>query len=303
MMPESLDFLFDRCAAGRKMKVAVACPYGKDVLGAVCKAHGSGLIHGLLVGDRDKIVSVASDNGYDLSGLDISDERNDYLAVERAVKTVSSGEADLLMKGLVKTAILLRAVLNREWGLRTGSLLSHLLLFEVPVMNYRVFGLSDAGMNMYPDLKAKAGIIENSARCFHQLGVDDPKVAVLGAAEEVDREMPCTVDAAALVMMNRRGQIKGCTVEGPLSLDDSVSVHSAAIKGIDSPVAGKADILIVPDIEAGNMLAKVVLYMAGARAAGVVLGARKPIILTSRFDSMNTKLASIALGAVLAQSA
>jgi len=296
-----LDFLFERCKGGRRMTVSVACPYGTDALGAICKAYSDGIVEGLLVGDRDRIIRAADANGYDISGLHMMDEKNDYIAAEKAVKAVSSGEADLLMKGLVKTAVLLKAVLNKEWGLRTGSLLSHLLLFEIPVMDYRVFGLADAGMNIYPDLKAKAGIIENSVKCFHKLGVKDPKVAVLAAVENVNPDMPCTIDAASLALMDDREQIKGCTVDGPLGLDNSVSPAAAAVKGIDSPVAGNADILIAPDIEAGNILAKVVLYIAGARAAGVVLGAKKPIILTSRFDSMDTKLASIALGAVLAK--
>lgn len=301
MSLKKLDFLFDKCREGCRMRIAVACPHGMDALGAVCKAHADGLVQGILVGDPDRMRQVALEQDYNLSGLEIVEEKNDYMAAEKAVKMVSSGEADLLMKGLVKTAALLKAVLNKEWGMRTGSLLSHLLLFEIPLMDYRVFALADAGMNMYPDLNAKAGIINNSVECLHKLGLEDPKVAALAAVEAVNPDMPCTLDAAALTQMNRRGQIKGCTVDGPFALDNAVSLDSAKIKGIESPVAGNADLLIVPDIEAGNILAKVVLYMVGARAAGVVLGATRPIVLTSRFDSMETKLASIALGATLAK--
>ncbi|MBN1332739.1 MAG: bifunctional enoyl-CoA hydratase/phosphate acetyltransferase [Synergistales bacterium] len=279
----------------------VTCPHGADTLGAVCKAHQDGLVRGILVGNRGKIAQVALEEGLDLEGLEIEDTGNDYEAAERSVQMVSSGDGDLLMKGLVKTADLLKAVLNKEWGLRTGSLLSHLLLFEAPLLGNRVLAMSDGGMNMYPDLSAKVRIIENGVRCLHQLGVPEPRVAVLGAVEVVNPDMPCTLDAAALARMSARGQIKGCIVDGPFALDNAVSEEAAAIKKLDSPVAGKADMLLVPDIEAGNMLAKVVLYMARNRAAGVVLGARKPIVMTSRFDTMEIKLLSIALGAVIAR--
>lgn len=296
-----LNFLLERCCQEKKMNLVVACPHGADTLGAVCKAHHDGLVKGILVGKRDKIMQVALEEGFDLEGLEIEDTKSDYEAAERSVRMVSCGEGDLLMKGLVKTADLLRAVLNKEWGLRTGSLLSHLLLFEAPLLGDRVLAMSDGGMNMYPDLSAKVKIIENGVRCLHQLGVPEPRVAVLGAVEVVNPDMPCTLDAAALALMNARGQIRGCIVDGPFALDNAVSEEAAAIKKLDSPVAGKADMLLVPDIEAGNMLAKVVLYMAGNRAAGVVLGARKPIVMTSRFDTMEIKLLSIALGAVIAK--
>jgi len=296
-----LNFLLERCCQEKKMNLVVACPHGADTLGAVCKAHHDGLVKGILVGKRDKILQVALEEGFDLEGLEIEDTKSDYEAAERSVRMVSCGEGDLLMKGLVKTADLLRAVLNKEWGLRTGSLLSHLLLFEAPLLGDRVLAMSDGGMNMYPDLSAKVKIIENGVRCLHQLGVSEPRVAVLGAVEVVNPDMPCTLDAAALALMNARGQIRGCIVDGPFALDNAVSEEAAAIKKLDSPVAGKADMLLVPDIEAGNMLAKVVLYMAGNRAAGVVLGARKPIVMTSRFDTMEIKLLSIALGAVIAK--
>ncbi|HPI98331.1 MAG TPA: bifunctional enoyl-CoA hydratase/phosphate acetyltransferase [Synergistales bacterium] len=296
-----LNFLLEKCCQEKKMNLVVACPHGADTLGAVCKAHHDGLVKGILVGKRDKILQVALEEGFDLEGLEIEDTKSDYEAAERSVRMVSCGEGDLLMKGLVKTADLLRAVLNKEWGLRTGSLLSHLLLFEAPLLGDRVLAMSDGGMNMYPDLSAKVKIIENGVRCLHQLGVSEPRVAVLGAVEVVNPDMPCTLDAAALALMNARGQIRGCIVDGPFALDNAVSEEAAAIKKLDSPVAGKADMLLVPDIEAGNMLAKVVLYMAGNRAAGVVLGARKPIVMTSRFDTMEIKLLSIALGAVIAK--
>jgi phosphate butyryltransferase (EC 2.3.1.19) len=256
----------------------------------------------VLVGDGSRIRALAEHDGCDLSGVDIVDEKNEEKAVELSVRMVSSGEADLLMKGLVKTSTLLKAVLDKEWGLRTGSLLSHLFLFEIPAMNRRVIGISDGGMNTYPDLNAKAKIIENAVACYHKIGVPQPRIAALAAVEAVNPDMQATLDAAALAKMNERGQIRGCIVDGPLALDNAVSEESAKIKGISSPVAGNADMLLVPDIESGNFVGKVLLYMTGGKGAGVILGARKPIVLTSRFDSMETKLLSIALGAVVARS-
>ena len=301
MTMRNLDFLLDLCSGGRKMTIAVACPYGDDALAAVCAAHAKGLVNGVLVGDAAKIRSLAERDGLSLDGIGIVDEKTDDLAVERSVKMVSCGDADLLMKGLVKTATLLKAVLNKEWGLRTGSLLSHLFLQEITVMEKRIFGLTDGGMNMYPDLPTKVGIIQNAVECYHKLGVQCPMIAALAAVEVVNPDMPCSIDAAALAKMSDRGQIKNCIVDGPFALDNAVSEEAAKIKGISSPVAGNADILLVPTIEAGNLVGKVMTYLAKERGAGVVLGARKPIVLTSRFDSMETKLLSIALGAVVAR--
>ncbi len=298
---ETLDFLLERSVTGKRMILAVAAAQGDDILEAVAMARDKGVVTPVLFGDRKKMEKIAADISIDLSSFDIVDEPDDTKASELAVRAVSSGKADLLMKGNVKTAILLKAVLNKEWGLRSGSLLSHLFLFEIPKMN-RVFGMTDGGMSMYPDLKTKQGIIENAAACYHKLGIKCPKVAVLAAVEVVNPDMPCTIDAAALAQMNRRGQIKGCIVDGPLALDNAVSEESAKHKGIVSEVAGHADILVVPDIEAGNLLGKTMIYMSGGRGAGVILGARKPIVLTSRFDNAETKLLSIAFGAELAKA-
>lgn len=302
MTMQRLDFLLEESKKGRPMTLALACPYGDDALAAVTRAQREGIIKAVLIGDEEKIRRLADQEGHDLSTITVVDEPDDDRAVEKSVKMVSSKEADLLMKGLVKTSSLLKAVLNKEWGLRTGSLLSHLFLFEVPVLDGRVVGVSDGGMNTYPDLSAKVKIIENAAACYHKIGVPQPKIAALAAVETVNPDMPATLDAAALAKMNERGQIKGCLVDGPLALDNAISGESARIKGLSSPVAGKADMLLVPDIEAGNLVGKVLLYMTGGRGAGVVLGAKKPIVLTSRFDTMETKLLSIALGALAARS-
>ncbi|MGI6790583.1 bifunctional enoyl-CoA hydratase/phosphate acetyltransferase [Aminivibrio sp.] len=302
MTMQKLDFLLDESRKGRPMTLALACPYGDDAIGAIIGAKREGIVRAILIGDEGRIRTVAEQDGYDLSGIDIVDEKSDEKAVEKSVRMVSSGEADLLMKGLVKTSSLLKAVLDKEWGLRTGSLLSHLFLFEIPNLERRVIGISDGGMNTYPDLSAKAKIIENAVACYHKIGIPQPKIAALAAVEAVNPEMQATLDAAALAKMNERGQIRGCIVDGPLALDNAVSEESARIKGINSPAAGNADMLLVPDIESGNFIGKVLLYMTGGKGAGVILGARKPIVLTSRFDSMQTKLLSIALGAVVARS-
>ena len=301
MTIHNLDFLMDLCASGKKMTIAVACPYGDDALAAVCAARDRNLVNSVLVGDAARIRVLAEKDGLSLHDIEIVDEKADDLAVEKSVKMVSGGDADLLMKGLVKTATLLKSVLNKEWGLRAGSLLSHLFLQEITVMGGRIFGLTDGGMNMYPDLQTKVGIIENAVECYHKIGVACPMIAALAAVEVVNPDMACTLDAAALAKMSDRGQIKGCVVDGPFALDNAVSEEAAKTKGIRSPVAGNADILLVPNIECGNLVGKVMTYLAKERGAGVVLGARKPIVLTSRFDSMETKLLSIALGAVVAR--
>jgi phosphate butyryltransferase len=296
----NLDFLVEESVSGSTMRLAVAAAQDVEVLKAVHDAAKREVVEPVLFGDLRKIEAIAKDLGIDLSPFELVDESDEAAAAEKAVKSVSSGESDLLMKGNVKTATLLKAILNKEWGLRAGSLLSHLFLFHIPRMG-KVFGMTDGGMTMYPDLKTKQVIIENAVACYRRLGVECPKVAVLAAVEVVNPEMPCTVDAAALTQMNRRKQIKDCIVDGPLALDNAVSEASARHKGIESEVAGRADILIVPDIDAGNMMGKVMSYMAGGVGAGVILGARCPVVLTSRFDTAATKLHSIALGALLAK--
>lgn len=301
MQLKNLDFLLEKCKAAPRMTLAVACPQGDDILEAVADAAQEGVVDPVLVGNRGKTMAIAESLGLDISGLEFVDEPDDALAAEKAVRMVSSGEAQLLMKGNVKTAVLLKAVLNKEWGLRSGSLLSHLFLFQVPRMP-GVIGMSDGGMTMYPDLPTKVGIVENAVWAYHRIGVECPKIAALAAVEVVNPDMQATLDAAALAQMNRRGQIKGCLIDGPLALDNAVSAEAARIKGIESPVAGDADMLLVPSIEAGNFVGKVMMYMSGGKGAGVILGARRPIVLTSRFDNAETKRLSIAFGAVLAMS-
>ena len=298
---KDLNFLFERAQSGKVMKIVIAAAEDGEVLEAVKQASSEGIVDAVLVGDPNKISDVAKSRNIDVSSFEVIPATNDEEAAMKAVQAVSSGKGDLLMKGFIKTSTLLKAVLNKEWGLRTGNLLSHLFLFEVPRLG-KVIGLTDGGLNTYPGLQEKVAIVNNAVSCYHALGVDTPKVAALAAVEVVNPDMPCTLDAAALVQMNRRNQIKGCIIDGPLALDNALSVEAAKHKGIVSEVAGSPDILLVPNIEAGNLLGKVILFMANGAGAGVVLGAKVPVVLTSRGDTARTKALSIALGAVLAKN-
>ena len=298
---KDLNFLFERAQSGKVMKIVIAAAEDGEVLEAVKQASSEGIVDAVLVGDPNKISEVAKSRNIDVSSFEVIPATSDEEAAMKAVQAVSSGKGDLLMKGFIKTSTLLKAVLNKEWGLRTGNLLSHLFLFEVPRLG-KVIGLTDGGLNTYPGLQEKVAIVNNAVSCYHALGVDTPKVAALAAVEVVNPDMPCTLDAAALVQMNRRNQIKGCIIDGPLALDNALSVEAAKHKGIVSEVAGSPDILLVPDIEAGNLLGKVILFMANGAGAGVVLGAKVPVVLTSRGDTARTKALSIALGAVLAKN-
>ena len=281
-------------------KISVAMAEDMEVMEAVEEARKAGVANAVLVGNKDKISEIAGKLGIDLGNYEIVDERGGEPAVAlAAVELVSSGKAEILMKGMIKTANFLRGVLNKEKGLRTGSLISHVYVHQVEGYD-RIFFICDPAFNMYPDLGEKVKILENTVRLAHAFGVEKPKVAVLAAVEVVNPDMPCTLDAAAISQMNRRGQIKGCVVDGPFALDNAISEESAAHKGIVSEVAGKADILLVPDIDAGNMMAKAIVYMTNNKTAGLVLGAKAPVVLTSRSDSAETKLLSIASAVALA---
>ena len=282
------------------MTISVACAEDAEVLEAVDAARKEGVSKAFLVGDADKIKKMAESVGVDVANFEVVDDKGGEASASlKAVELVSTGKAEILMKGMVKTANFLRAVLNKEKGLRSGALLSHVYIHEVE--NYdRIFFISDPAFNMYPDLQGKVSITENVVKLAHAFGVETPKVAALAAVEVVNPDMPPTLDAAMLTQMNRRGQIKGCLIDGPLALDNAVSPESAKHKGIVSDVAGYADILLVPDIDAGNMLAKAIVYFARNKTAGIVLGAKAPIVLTSRADSSEAKLLSIASAVALA---
>ncbi|RDU35183.1 phosphate butyryltransferase [Neobacillus piezotolerans] len=287
-----LEALIGRAAENGKKTVAVAAAGDHEVLDAVCMATKRNLANFLLYGDRGQIESMIAPPPD--SSISIIHSPNPQKAAEEAVKAVSSGRANVLMKGNVQTSALLKAVLNKEFGLRTGKILSHTAAFEIDGYDRLIF-VTDAGMNIAPDLEQKAGIIKNAVELANSLGIKNPKVAPLCAVETVNPAMQATLDAASLSAMNRRGQISGCTVDGPLALDNAVSLLAAEHKGISGDVAGKADILLVPTIETGNVLYKSLVYFAKARVGAVICGAKAPIILTSRSDSSESKLYSLAL--------
>lgn len=299
-MTKSLAELLQKAREYGPLRLSVAAAEDEEVLLAVKEALEQGIATPLLVGKEEKIRALAEQVGLDLAGIPVINAEETSTCARRAVELVSSGRADLLMKGLMPTADVLRAVLDKDIGLRTGRILSHVMIYEVSGYD-RLFFLTDGGMNPAPDLQQKADIVANAVEAAHALGIAQPKVAALAAVEVVNPDMPATLDAAALAQMGARGQIKGCIIDGPLALDNAISPEAAQHKGITSPVAGRADILLVPDIEAGNLLGKAMTYFGRARSAGIIVGARAPVVLVSRADSHETKLLSIALGVVAAR--
>jgi len=287
---------------GRR-RLAVASAQEAAVLEAVADAYREGIAEPILVGEPGAIARAAAEankgSGVDISSFRIVEEPSLAGAAARAVALVRSGEAEFLMKGIIDTSLLLRVALNKETGLNAGRLASHVAVIEVPTY-HKLLIVTDAALNIAPDLSAFVDIIDSAVAVANALEVKTPKVALLAAVEKVNPEkMPCTVTASVLTQMNRRGQIKNCIVDGPLALDNAISAESARIKKIQSDVAGDADILVVPDIEAGNILYKCLLDLAGAKGAAVIMGASVPMVLTSRADSAETKLASIALASLL----
>ncbi|MGG7164293.1 phosphate butyryltransferase [Clostridium ihumii] len=297
-MVKTLDEVIIKAKSGSKKTLAVAVAQDEVVLSAVNEAVEDGIINAVLVGDKSKIEIIAGKINLDLSKFRIIDESNIKVAAAVAVKLVVDGEADFIMKGMLGTADLLRAVLNKECGLKTNNLLSHVMIYDVPNYHKLIF-LTDGGMVTYPELKDKIGIINNAVKLANVLDIECPKVAPICAVEVVNPNMQATLDAAALTTMNKRGQIKGCIIDGPLGLDNAISKEAAEHKGIVSDVAGDADILLVPSIEAGNFLGKSLTYFAKSESAGVILGAKCPVVLVSRADTAKSKLYSIALGATL----
>lgn len=275
--------------------VAVAAAEDHEVIQAVKMALGKQLASFLLFGEEDKIKSLLTEQGLEGSDqLKIVSCKSPEEAAAKAVQAVSSGDAEVLMKGMVSTSTILKAVLNKEYGLRTGKVLSHVAAFEINGFDRLIF-VTDAAMNIAPDLKQKADIIQNAVDVATRIGVDMPKVAPIAAVEVVNPSMEATLDAAALSQMNQRDQIKDCVVDGPLALDNAVSLEAASHKGVGGKVAGQADILLVPNIETGNALYKSLIYFANAKVGAVIAGAKAPIVLTSRADSAESKLHSIAL--------
>lgn len=279
--------------------ISVACSQDKEVLIAVDMAKKEGIANSILVGDIEKTKNIAKELNIDLDSYELIDEKDLMEASLKAVKLVSEGKADMVMKGLVDTSIILKAVLDKEIGLRTGNILSHVAVFDVKGYD-RLFFITDAAMNLAPDLQGKKQIIENACVVAHALDIETPKVAAICAKEKVNPKMKDTVDAKNLEDMCKNGEIKGCIVGGPFALDNAVSEEAAKHKGMNHPIAGKADILLAPDIEAGNILYKSLVFFSETKNAGVIVGAKAPIILTSRADSEETKLNSIALGVLMA---
>lgn len=291
-----LDELISRATRLPSKVVAIAAAEDAEVMEAVAHALEKDLASFILFGDEEKITSMLASHQIENSheGVRIVPAANAKEAAQLAVKAVSSKEADVLMKGNVPTATILKEVLNKEYGLRTGSVLSHVAAFEVPGYDRLIF-VTDAAMNIEPTLDQKVQIVQNSVSVARALGLEMPKVAPLAAVEVVNPAMQATVDAALLTQMNHRGQIKDCIIDGPLALDNAVSALAAEHKGIKSEVAGQADILFVPTIEVGNVLYKSLIYFANAKVGAVISGAKAPIVLTSRADSAESKLNSLAL--------
>ncbi len=285
-------------AKGPKI-VAVAAAHENEVMLASLDAEVAGLAEVMLVGDSDQIRRIAADEGFDISRMEVLHAEQPREAAWQVMKLVSEGQADIAMKGKVETSDFLRAALDKEVGLRTGRLFTHVAAFEIPGFDRLIF-ISDAGVIVAPDLEQKVQIVQNAIFVAHAMNISLPRVAVLAATEVVNPKIPTTLDAANLSKMADRGQIQGGLVDGPLALDNAISPESARIKGIKSEVAGHADILIAPDIEAGNVLAKAITYFAQGKMAGVVVGARCPLILPSRSDTREAKLVSLALGVMLA---
>jgi phosphate acetyltransferase len=283
------------------LSTAVAHPCDESSLRGALDAARAGLIVPILVGPKDKIRSVSEKFGLDIAGLEIVDVPHSQAAAETSVELVRKGAAELLMKGSLHSDELLGAVAKRETGLRTGRRISHVFVMDVPTHPDTLF-ITDAAVNIFPDLMAKRDIVQNAIDLYAGLGLGTPKVAILSAVETVNPAIPSTLEAAALCKMADRGQITGGILDGPLAFDNAISPEAARIKGINSPVAGHAQILVVPDLEAGNMLAKNLTFLSGADAAGIVLGARVPIILTSRADNLRTRMASCAVAMLLAHN-
>ena len=299
---ERLKALVARAARLPPLRTAVVHPIDALSLGGALAARDAGLIEPVLVGPKARILAAAAAAGLDISACELVDTEHRHAAAQRAVALARAGEAAALMKGALHTDELMRAVLDAQYGLRTARRVSHVFVCDT-ARSPRLLLITDAAVNIYPTLTDKRDIVQNAIDMAHALGIPEPKVALLSAIETVSEEIRSTIDAAALCKMAERGQITGGVLDGPLAFDNAVSLDAAHTKGLHSPVAGVADILVVPDLEAGNMLAKQLEYLAGAVLAGVAVGARVPIILTSRADPTVARLSSAAIACLCAARA
>ena len=283
-------------------KMVIASAAAEDVLKAVEAARLEGLTDSILVGDKKEIIQIAGKIGIDPTNYEIIDKLDKTEIAKYAVELVRNKKASILMKGMMGTARLLKAILNKEYGLRTNRMLSH--VYTLQIRGYdRLLTMTDGAMNIAPDLKQKAQIIQNAIYYAHTMGIEKPKVAAVAALELVNPDMPATVDAACLAKMSERGQIVGGIVDGPLAFDNAISKEAAKHKGVKSPVSGEVDIVLVPNIESGNIFAKSLVYLAKAVPAGLLLGAKAPVVLASRSDTAQSKLYSIALGVLSSEMA
>jgi phosphate acetyltransferase len=293
--------LFNACEGLPPITCAVVHPCDRNSLLGPIEAARRGIITLVLVGPEEKIRAVAQKEGVDLSPYRIVSVPHSHAATEKAVELARSGEVEALMKGSLHTDELMVAVVPSATGLRTSRRISHVFVMDVPSYP-RILLITDAAINIYPELEEKVDIVQNAIDLAHVLGIEQPKVAILSAVETVNPKIKSTLEAAALCKMADRGQITGGILDGPLAFDNAISLEAAKTKHIVSPVAGQADILLVPDLESGNMLAKQLSYLAGAESAGIVLGTRVPIVLTSRADSVRSRLASAAVMALVAHA-
>lgn len=293
--------LLARCEGLAPVPTAVAHPCESTALSGAVEAASRGLIVPLLVGPAAKIAETAAEAQLDISKLEIVDAPHSHAAAAKAVELVKQGRAEILMKGSLHTDELMSAIVSREGGLRTGRRISHVFIMDVPTY-HKVLIVTDAAINIAPVLEDKVDIVQNAIDLAVSLGLEKPKVAILAAVETVTSKMPATIDAAALCKMAERAQIKGGVLDGPLAFDNAISTQAAETKGIKSAVAGDPDILLAPDLEAGNILAKQLTFLANADSAGMVLGAKVPVILTSRADSVRSRIASCAVAKLVAHA-
>ena len=298
---EKYDRLIYACHALAPVRTAVAHPCDETSLRGAVEAAEAKIIKPVLVGPEARVRALAASFGLDLSGLQLVDTPHSHASAAKAVEIVRNGEVDALMKGSLHTDELMAEVVNKETGIRTARRISHVFIMDVPTYAKPLF-ITDAAVNIFPTLEDKVDIVQNAIELAQALGIRQPKVAILSAVETITSKMPSTIDAAALCKMADRDQIIGGLLDGPLALDNAIDRAAAAVKHIASPVAGDADILLVPNLEAGNMLAKELSFLANADAAGIVLGARVPIILTSRADNVRTRMASCAVAALYAHA-
>jgi len=280
-------------------KVAIAVAQDSEILEAARECQENGIAKAVLVGNADEIARIANERGIDISGMEVINEPEVEAAVKKSVTMVHDGEADMVMKGAVQSATVLRGVLNKSYGLRTGKVLSHVAVFESPGYN-RLMLMTDAGMNIKPTFAQKVDMVKNAVFVAKSLGMTNIKVAIIAHMELVNPDMSSSIDAGMLSKMAERGQIKDCIVDGPLALDLALSKESARAKGVKSEVAGQADILVLDNIDAANVLYKALVFLGGAKITGLIVGASAPVILTSRADSSEAKLVSIALGVLMA---